>query len=235
MAIAFIKGMQGTDPHYFKTIATSKHYAVHSGPETSRHHFDAKVTQQELDNTYLYAFHATVADAGVDSLMCAYNAVNGAPACASTFLLQEKLRNEWQFKGYVVSDCDSIEDIYSGHHYAASLAEASAKAVKAGTDLDCGRSYSSLVEAVKKGYITEAEIDRSVERLFTARFRLGMFDPPQRVPFSSIGMDQVSSSGHQQLALEAARKSIVLLKNEAHSLPLATSPEEHCCNRARGR
>jgi beta-glucosidase len=225
MAIAFIKGMQGSDPHYFKTIATSKHYAVHSGPETSRHQFDAKVSEQELKDTYLYAFKATVADAGVDSFMCAYNAVNGAPACASTFLLQETLRDAWHFNGYVVSDCDAVDDIYSGHHYADSLAEASAKAVKAGTDLDCGKSYSTLVEAVKKGYITEEEINRSVERLFIARFRLGMFDPPEKVPFANIGLDQVESPAHQKLALEAARKSIVLLKNEDQTLPFRSVPK----------
>ncbi|MBV8896267.1 MAG: hypothetical protein JO051_07140 [Acidobacteriaceae bacterium] len=225
MAIAFIKGMQGTDAHYFKTIATSKHFAVHSGPESSRHQFDAKVTDDELKNTYLYAFKATVEDAGVDSLMCVYNAVNGAPGCASKFLLQDTLRDAWHFKGYVVSDCDAVEDVYSGHHYAASLAEASAKSVKAGTDLDCGKSYSTLVEAVKKGYITEQEISRSVERLFVARFRLGMFDPPERVPFSNIGMDQVQSPAHQRLALEAARKSIVLLKNDGNTLPLRSVPK----------
>lgn len=225
MAFAFITGMQGTDQRYFKTIATSKHYAVHSGPETTRHHFNAKVSGEELDNTYLYAFRKTVEDAHVDSLMCVYNAVNGVPGCASTFLLQQKLRDAWHFNGYVVSDCDAIEDIYTGHHYADSLAEASAKAVKAGTDLDCGKSYATLGEAVKKGLISEDEITRSVQRLFVARIRLGMFDPPEEVPFSKIGMDQVQSPEHQQLALEAARKSIVLLKNEAQTLPLQTIPK----------
>ncbi len=225
MAMAFIRGMQGVDPHYFKTIATAKHYAVHSGPERSRHGFDAKVTERELNDTYLYAFKATVEDASVDSLMCSYNAVNGAPACASTFLLKDTLRDAWRFKGYVVSDCDAIEDIYTGHHYANSLAEASAKAVQAGTDLDCGKSYATLVQAVQKGYISEAEINRSVERLFVARIRLGMFDLPERIPFSKIGIDQVESTDHQKLALEAARKSIVLLKNEAQTLPLRSIPK----------
>ena len=214
MAIAFIKAMQGTDPHYFKTIATSKHFAVHSGPETSRHRFDANVSEEDLDQTYLYAFKATAAEAGVGSFMCAYNRVNGAPACASTFLLQDKLRDAWHFNGYVVSDCDAIEDIYTGHHFTNSLAEASAKAVQAGTDLDCGNSYRSLVDAVRKGYISEQDINRSLKRLFVARFRLGMFDPPDRVPFSKIGMDQVESPAHQHLALEAAEKSMVLLKND---------------------
>ena len=223
MALAFIHGMQGNDPHYYKTIATSKHFAVHSGPETTRHGFDARVSEQDLSDTYLYAFKATLTDGGADSVMCAYNRVNGAPACASDFLLKDQLRGAWQFKGYVVSDCDSVDDIYTGHHAAASLAEASAKAVKAGTDLDCGRSYRTLTDAVKQGYITEEEINRSVERLFVARFRLGMFDPPERVPFSKIGLDDVQSAAHQSLALEAARKSMVLLKNQDNVLPLRRS------------
>jgi beta-glucosidase len=220
MALAFIRGMQGNDSQYFKTIATSKHFAVHSGPENSRHHFDAQVSKEELDNTYLYAFKATIQDDGAYSVMCAYNRVNGAPACASDMLLKDNLRQAWGFKGYVVSDCDSVDDIYRGHHSASSLAEASAMAVKAGTDLDCGRSYRTLVEAVAKGLITEEEINRSVERLFVARFKLGMFDPPEQVPFSKIGMNQVQSPAHQSLALEAARKSIVLLKNDDQILPL---------------
>ncbi len=226
MALAFIHGMQGNDPPYFKTIATSKHFAVHSGPEESRHHFDARVSEQDLDNTYLPAFHATLTKGGADSVMCAYNRLDGAPACASDFLLADTLRNKWKFPGYVVSDCGAIGDIYRGHHYADSMAEAAAKAVRAGTDLACGREYNTLVEAVHKGYIREDEIDRSVRRLFTARFRLGMFDPPDRVPFSRIGMDQVASPAHQQLALEAAEKSIVLLKNDRHVLPLVRVPKK---------
>jgi beta-glucosidase len=225
IAIAFIKAMQGSDPHYFKTIATSKHFAVHSGPESSRHEFDVKPSQHDLDETYLYAFKETLTEGGADSVMCAYNALNGASACASKFLLEDKLRKEWGFKGYVVSDCGAVGDIYRGHHEADSMSEASAKAVKNGTDLDCGTEYKSLAEAVKKGYIQEAEINRSVERLFVARFRLGMFDPAERVPFSKIGMDQVQSPAHQKLALEAAEKSLVLLKNEHQTLPLAKTPK----------
>ena len=214
MAVAFVRAMQGNDPHYLKTVATPKHFAVHSGPESSRHRFDARVSPEDLNDTYLYAFKAAVTEGGADSIMCAYNRVDGSPACASDLLLKDNLRNAWGFKGYVVSDCDSVDDMYRGHHSAGSLAEAAAMAVKGGTDLDCGRSYRTLVEAVARGFIAEAEINRSVERLFAARFRLGMFDPPERVPFSKIGMDQVQSPAHQQLALEAARKSIVLLKND---------------------
>jgi beta-glucosidase len=225
MAIQFIRGMQGDDPHYFKTIATSKHFAVHSGPEALRHQFNVDVSENDLTHTYLYAFRQTVEQAKVDSIMCAYNAVDGAPACASDLLLKQNLRGAWNFQGYVVSDCDAVQDIYSGHHYAKSPAEASALAVKAGTDLDCGRTYASLVDAVHQGLLSEEDINRAVTRLFTARFRLGMFDPPDRVPYSQIGMDQVESPQHQQVALEAAEKSIVLLKNENGALPLRQVPQ----------
>jgi beta-glucosidase len=224
MALAFIHGMQGNDPKYFKTIATSKHFAVHSGPELSRHQFDARVSKQDLDETYLYAFRKTLMPGGAYSVMCAYNRLDGAPACASDFLLKDKLRNDWQFPGYVVSDCGAIGDIFNGHKFTESLAEASAKAVKAGTDLTCGNEYVSLVEAVQKHFITEAEIDQSLRRLFVARFRLGMFDEAAKVPYSNIGMDQVANESHEKLALEAAEKSLVLLKNENHLLPLTKVP-----------
>jgi beta-glucosidase len=224
MAIQFVEGMQGNDPHYFKTISTSKHFAVHSGPEALRHGFNTNVSERELNDTYLYAFRKTVEDAKVDSIMCAYNAVDGVPACASDMLLRQHLRGAWNFQGYVVSDCDSVDDVYSGHHYARSLAEASALAVKAGTDLDCGKSYASLVDAVHQGLLNADNINRAVTRLFTARFRLGMFDPPDRVPFSKIGMDQVESPAHQKAALEAAEKSMVLLKNANGILPLRNVP-----------
>ncbi len=225
MALAFIHGMQGNDPHYFKTIATSKHFAVHSGPEVSRHSFDAHVSNEDMDDTYLYAFRKTLIPGGAYSVMCAYNRVEGSPACASDFLLRDKLRSDWKFPGYVVSDCGAISDIYKGHHFADSMAEGSAKAVRAGTDLTCGNEYTTLIEAVQKGYIKEAEIDESVKRLFVARFRLGMFDPPEMVPFSKVGTEQVASSEHAQLALEAAEKSIVLLKNDDHLLPLKKAPD----------
>ncbi|MBV8810320.1 MAG: glycoside hydrolase family 3 C-terminal domain-containing protein [Acidobacteriaceae bacterium] len=223
MGIAFIQGMQGDDDHYLKTVATSKHFAVHSGPEESRHQFNVGVNPHDLENTYLPAFRATVMEGRAQSVMCAYNSVDGAPACANTMLLG-KLRNDWKFSGYVVSDCGAIGDIYNGHHYADSMAAAAAKAVKAGTDLDCGTEYKSLIEAAQSGLIQENEINGSVERLFAARFRLGMFDPPEHVPFSKIGMDEVASAKHAEVALEAAEKSIVLLKNENHTLPLEKVP-----------
>jgi len=223
MAVAFIRGMQGDDPHYFKVIATAKHYAVHSGPESSRHSFDVKPSGRDLDETYLPAFRASILEGRADSVMCAYNRVDGVPACASTDLLEKRLRGDWAFQGYIVSDCGAISDIYRGHKYKATAAEASAVAVKAGTDLTCGTEYRSLVEAVKTGLITEPEIDRSLARLFVARFRLGMFDPPERVPFSRIPYSETDSSEHRKVALEAARKAIVLLKNEKETLPLKAS------------
>ncbi len=223
LAVAFIKGMQGEDPHYFKVIATAKHYAVHSGPEPSRHQFDAKPSARDRDETYLPAFRAAIVEGKADSVMCAYNSVDGAPACANTDLLQKTLRGEWGFQGYVVSDCGAITDIFRGHQYRPTAAEASALAVKAGTDLTCGTEYRALTAAVQAGQITEAEIDRSIERLYVARFKLGMFDPPERVPFSKIRYSEVDSPDHRKIALEAARKSIVLLKNENQILPLKSS------------
>ena len=222
IGVAFIKGMQGNDPHYFKVIATAKHYAVHSGPESDRHRFDVHPSERDLNDTYLPAFKAAVKDGKVDSIMCAYNAINGYPACANTDLLQKDLK-AWGFDGYIVSDCGAINDFYSatGHKYSPSAAEASATAVKAGTDLTCGTEYGrGLPDAVKNGLIKESEIDQAMVRLFTARFKLGMFDPPERVPFSKITLADNDSPGHRQVALEAARKSIVLLKNDNRTLPV---------------
>jgi beta-glucosidase len=223
LAVAFIQGMQGNDPHYFKVISTAKHFAVHSGPESTRHQFDVRPSERDLDETYLAAFRAAIVEGKADSVMCAYNSLDGAPACANTDLLQKRLRGEWGFQGYVVSDCGAVSDIYHGHQYKATAGEASAAAVKAGTDLTCGTEYRSLVGAVAAGQISEAEIDQSLERLFVARFKLGMFDPPERVPFSTIPYSEVDSAAHRQIALEAARKSIVLLKNQNQTLPLKSS------------
>ncbi len=224
LAVQFIKGMQGSDPKYFKTIATAKHYAVHSGPEPDRHKFDVHPSARDLRDTYLPAFKASIVEGKADSVMCAYNRVDGVPACASTDLLQKRLKDEWDFHGYIVSDCGAISDIYQpaarGHNYKPDAASATAAAAKAGADLTCGREYASLVDAVKRGLITEAEIDDALTRLFIARYRLGMFDPPERVPFSSIPYSVNDSAEHRKVALEAARKSIVLLKNEKQTLPL---------------
>jgi beta-glucosidase len=220
MGVAFVKGMQGDDPRYLKTIATPKHFAVHSGPEPLRHSFDAKVSEYDLVNTYLYAFKATVTEGKAGSIMCVYNAVDGVPGCASTDLLQKRLRDQWGFKGYVVSDCGAIGDIFRSHKYSATQGAASVAAVKAGTDLTCGGEYKSLLDEVKAGTITEAEITRAAERLFEARIRLGMFDPPERVPYTKIPYSVNDSAPHRQLARQAEREAIVLLKNQGGILPL---------------
>ena len=177
MGVAFVKGMQGNDPHYLKVVATPKHYAVHSGPEPLRHTFDAKSSEYDLLNTYLPAFKAAVTEGKADSVMCVYNSVDGEPGCANTDLLQKHLREQWGFQGYVVSDCGAIGDIYRSHHFTTTQGLASVAAVKAGTDLTCGGEYASLVNEVKAGTITEAEITRSAERLFTARIPAGDVRP----------------------------------------------------------
>ena len=220
IGVAFVKGLQGDDPKYLKVVSTPKHYAVHSGPEPERHRFDAAAIERDLRETYLPAFRATVVEGRAVSVMCAYNRTNGEPCCANTRLLGETLRDEWGFNGYVVSDCGAIDDIYKRHNFVKTAEEASALAVKRGTDLECGDSYKSLVNAVKQGLISEAEIDRSLKRLFEARFRLGMFDPPELVPYAKIPFSANDSAEHRQLALDAARESIVLLKNENNTLPL---------------
>jgi beta-glucosidase len=213
LAVEFVQGMQGDDPRYLKTVATPKHFAVHSGPEPLRHSFDAIAAERDLNQTYLAAFRAAVVDGGAYSVMCAYNRVNGTPACADPLLLQQVLRGEWKFKGYVVSDCGAVRDIFRGHEFKPSLVEAAAAAVKAGTDLTCGSEYKTLPEAVKAGLLSEADLDRALVRLFTARFKLGMFDPPESVPYASIPYSANDSQENRSLALQAARESIVLLKN----------------------
>jgi beta-glucosidase len=220
MGVAFVKGLQGDDPHYLKLVTTPKHYAVHSGPESERHQFDAVVTERDLRETYLPAFEACIREGKPASVMGAYNRVNGAPCCASPTLLQKILRQEWGFDGYVVSDCGAIRDIYKHHKVVKTAAEAAALAVENGCELNCGRVYPALLKAVKQGLISEKTIDRAVERLFTARFRLGMFDPPVRVPYTQIPYEIIDSPEHRLLALQAARESIVLLKNEGNLLPL---------------
>ena len=220
MAVEFIQGLQGNDPKYLKVVATAKHFAVHAGPESSRHSFDAKVEDADLTESYLPHFEAAILEGCAYSVMCAYNRVDGEPACASPRLLGDILRKQWGFSGYVVSDCGAVGDIFHGHHTVDSMAAAAARAVKAGTDLDCGNEYSALIPALQQKLIAEADIDAAVRRLLPARFRLGMFDPPERVPYTRIPYTVVDSEAHQALALEAARKSIVLLKNQGGLLPL---------------
>ncbi|MHB1021967.1 MAG: glycoside hydrolase family 3 C-terminal domain-containing protein [Acidobacteriaceae bacterium] len=225
IGVAFVEGLQGDNAKYFKVIATPKHYAVHSGPESERHRFNVNVSPYDLESTYLPAFRATITEAHADSIMCAYNAIDGVPACANHELLQHYLRGAWRFQGFVTSDCGAIDDFSSphGHHYAPDHEHGSALAVIAGTDTTCGTEYTALVQAVKDGLIKESEIDTAVKHLFTARFRLGMFDPPQDVPYAQIPFSANNTPAHRQLALEAAEKSIVLLKNQNGFLPLKPS------------
>lgn len=220
MAVQFIKGLQGKDPKYLKTVATAKHFAVHSGPEPDRHSFDAQPSEYDFRETYLPAFKMSVQEGNVQSLMCAYNSIRGKACCSNDPLLNAILRDEWGFKGYVVSDCWAISDIYQFHKETPDASSASAISVKAGTDLECGSSYPALLEAVQKGLIKEEELDVSLRRLFEARFKLGMFDPPEKVSYSKIPITVLDSKKNQQLALQAARKSIVLLKNQNNFLPL---------------
>ena len=224
IAVAFIRGLQGPDPLHPRAIATPKHYAVHSGPEPLRHVFDARVSPHDLEDTYLPAFRAAVVEAGAGSVMCSYNAVDGSPACGSNALLGKTLREQWHFQGYVTSDCGAIKDFVDGHKTAQSVAEAAASALKAGTDLDCGKEYLHLPEAVAKGFITEHEIDRAVERLFLARSRLGLLDSTEAKP-ATAPEAEIDSQAHRALALRAAEESLVLLKNRESALPL--SPAIH--------
>jgi len=220
---AFVHGLQGDDPKYLKVAATAKHFAVHSGPESERHTFDAVISPHDLEDTYLPAFRELVVNGHVDSVMCAYNAIDGSPACANKMLLQQKLKKDWHFNGYVVSDCAAITDVAVGHKFAPDMAHAAALSVKAGTDLSCGTEYASLVDAVRQGLVSEAEVDAAVKRLFTTRLRLGMLDPASDISYNSIPVAEVDSQEHAALSLQAARASIVLLKNDNHVLPLNKS------------
>ena len=222
LAVPYIKGLQGNDPKYYKLIATAKHFAVHSGPESTRHFFDVWPTDRDMAETYTPHFKKVVKEAGVYSVMCAYQSVKGAPCCGNKFL-ESLLREKWGFKGYIVSDCWAVRDFYekTAHHVVNTREEAAAMAVKAGTDLNCGDSYPALVNAVKQGLITEAEINISVKRLILARMKLGQFDADKDVKYTQIPYSVVDSKEHQQLALDAARKSIVLLKNDNNLLPLS--------------
>ncbi len=215
MGVAFVKGLQGNDPKYLKVVSTPKHYAVHSGPESLRHAFDAITDMRDLYDTYLPAFKATVVEGGAYSVMGAYNRYLGQACCANDLLLEKILRDDWAFQGYVVSDCGAIYDILHFHKLVETEAEAAAMAVKKGCDLNCGNTYLSLLEAVEKGYLAEEDIDVAVKRLFTARFKLGMFDPPEMVPFSSTPFEMNDAPEHAEAALHVAREAMVLLKNSA--------------------
>jgi beta-glucosidase len=230
MGVAFVTGLQGDDPKYFQVISTPKHFAVHSGPEPSRHSVNVDVTKRDMQDTYLPAFRATITEGKAGSTMCAYNRVNGEPACTNSFLLEDELRGAWKFTGYVVSDCDAVADIQRGHHFTETMAEAAAVSLKRGMDNECadylakvaGNSdYVKFIDAVKQGLLTEKDIDISLKRLFAARFRLGLFDPPEMVKYARTPDSEIDSAAHRQLALKTARESIVLLKNDG-ILPLGS-------------
>ena len=219
LGVAFVKGLQGDDPRYYKVIATAKHYAVHSGPEPDRHHFDARPSERDLWETYLPAFRDLVQEGKAASVMSAYNRVNGDSATASQRLLNDILRKQWGFEGYVVSDCGAVDDIFMRHKLVATAEEASALAVVRGCDLECGSSYRSLGKALERGLLKEADLDVAVRRLMLARMRLGMFDPPERVKYAQIPYSVNDAPEHDRLARRVAQESIVLLKNDG-VLPL---------------
>jgi beta-glucosidase len=231
MGVAFVTGMQGDDPRYYRVISTPKHFAVHSGPEAARHTEDVTVSKHDELDTYLYAFRAAVAEGKAGSVMCAYNEINGVPACANEFLLQDELRDRWGFKGYVVSDCGAVVDIYRGHQFEPTQPQASAISLKRGMDNECAdggfkvndnRDYKAYLDAVKEGYLKESEIDQAVIRLFTARMKLGMFDPAGTAPYNRIDESVLNSAENRDLARKIANESMVLLKNDG-ILPLKTS------------
>lgn len=226
MAAEFVKGLQGDDPKYLKAAACAKHYAVHSGPEKDRHHFNAVVTKRELYDTYLPAFKKLVTEANVEAVMGAYNRTLGEVCCASKLLLEDILRGEWGFKGHVVSDCFALADFHLNHKVTKDAAESAALAITHGCDLGCDHVFNEIPEAIARGLMTEADVDRALEHSLITRFKLGMFDPPEEVPYASITTDVVSSDEHRRLAYQAAAESVVLLKNKNNILPIKPSTKK---------
>ena len=220
LASAYVRGLQGDHPKYLKAAACAKHYAVHSGPEKDRHIFNAVVTKRELYDTYLPAFKKLVTEAGVESVMGAYNRTLDEVCCASQLLIEEILRGEWNFQGHFVSDCGALSDFHLNHKVTKDAAESAALALQHGCDLGCDHVFSEIPEAIQRGLITEADVDRSLERTLGTRFKLGMFDPPEDVPFASISMDVVACEEHRQLAYRSATAAVVLLKNRDNILPI---------------
>jgi beta-glucosidase len=223
LGIQFIKGLQGEDPKYLKLVSTAKHYVVHSGPEPERHVFDAITSERDFWETYMPHFIDAITEAKVYSVMCAYNRYKGESCCGSDYLMNQILRDQYGFDGYIVSDCGSIADIYENHQITETEAEAAGLALNSGVDLNCGFVYHSLDEALGKGLTSEEEVDQAVYRLMLARMKLGMFDPPEMVPFSKIPANVIDGPKHKELALDMARKSIVLMKNKNNVLPLDKS------------
>ncbi|MDP4283606.1 MAG: glycoside hydrolase family 3 C-terminal domain-containing protein [Bacteroidota bacterium] len=221
LAKSFVEGLQGNNPKYLKAAACAKHYAIHSGPESSRHTFDVNITEHDLWDIYLKAFRELVVDAKVAGVMCAYNAYAGQPCCGSDKLMVNILRNQWHFTGYVTSDCGAIDDFYKTHKMFPDAESSATDAVLHGTDVECGNhTYKTLIQAVKDDKLTEKDIDISLKRLFTIRFRLGMFDPVSMVKYAQIPITDLESKPHQEHALKMAREAIVLIRNVNNTLPL---------------
>lgn len=220
MGVAFVEGMQGFHPKYLKTAACAKHFVVHSGPEGDRHEFNAKPSQKDFRETYLPAFEALVTEANVEAVMCAYNRTYDEPCCGSSYLMKQILREEWGFKGHIVSDCWALVDIHATHKVTANAAESAAMAFKNGVNVNCGSTSPALIDAVKQGLISESEIDQALRPLLMTRFKLGLFDPEELNPYNAIGPEVINSDQHRQLAREAAEKAAVLLKNNG-ILPLS--------------
>lgn len=220
MGVAFVKGLQGHDEKFLKAAACVKHIAVHSGPEGIRHSFNAVVGKQDLYETYLPAFKACVQEGHVEAVMGAYNRINGVPCCGNKELLEDILRGKWGFEGHVVSDCGAIVDFHAGHHITDTPVESAAMAMNGGCDLNCGNMFLFLKQAVDEGRVDEARLDEALVNLFTARMKLGVLDRKEENPYDRIPYSVVDSRPMQQLNLETAAKSIVLLKNEGHLLPL---------------
>ena len=223
MASEFVKGLQGNDPRYLKTAACAKHFAVHSGPEKDRHSFNAIVTKRELYDTYLPAFKKLVTEANVEAVMGAYNRTLDEVCCASKLLIKDILRGEWKFQGHFVSDCWALSDFHLSHKVTKDAAESAALAIQNGCDLGCDHVFNEIPEAIARGLIAETDVDRALERSLLTRFKLGMFDPPESVPFASISTDVVACEAHRKLAYTAATESVVLLKNKNRILPIKPS------------
>ena len=223
MASAYVKGVQGDHPKYLKAAACAKHFAVHSGPEKDRHTFNAVVSRRELYDTYLPAFKKLVTEANIEAVMGAYNRTLGEVCCASKLLIQQILRGEWGFRGHFVSDCWALSDFHLNHKVTSDAAESAAMALNNGCDLGCDHVFNEIPEAIRRGLITEAAVDQALERTLSTRFKLGMFDPPEAVPFSSISTDIVACEEHRALAYQTATESVVLLKNKNGILPIKAS------------
>jgi beta-glucosidase len=233
MGVAFVTGLQGDNPKYLRVVSTPKHFAVHSGPESLRHKFDVIISKHDEEDTYLPAFRATIVEGHAASTMCAYNSINGEPACANRFLLQDQLRGAWRFNGFVVSDCGAVTDIFAGHQFTPSKEAAAAISLQRGMDNECidytskisdNSDYVKYIDAVHQGLLQEKDIDVALRRIFRARFLLGMFDPAEMVPYAQIPYSENDSEAHRELALTTARESMVLLKNDG-ILPLTHAPK----------